>query len=204
MKWFRQGALDRATPQAARVYEDTGNEGATLELQYRHAALVTWRRNEATLTMLARCGGRAAIAVELAERLARLRSEHGGKTGPKDVITLWREALHTDGGGVENQAHRIVLDAIDEEWDENVREDLRNAYVEGVASIDLDAEAVPTLMRWIRERLKADKSTKRMGARASPGVQEMALAQHNGRSAGAATRTVRERTNRRVRHRSCE
>ena len=45
------GALAHAAPDAARVYEATGNEGAALELQYRSAVLVLWRRNRATLRM---------------------------------------------------------------------------------------------------------------------------------------------------------
>ena len=53
------GALAHAIPDGGRVYAATGNEGASLELQYRHAVLVLWRRNPATLRMLACLRGAA-------------------------------------------------------------------------------------------------------------------------------------------------
>ena len=34
------GALAHAVPDGARLYEATGNEGASIELLYRHAVLV--------------------------------------------------------------------------------------------------------------------------------------------------------------------
>ena len=143
-----EGALRDAVPDGARLYEATGNEGASIELQYRRAVLVVWRRNEATLRMLARCGGRRALAVELAER-ANAKSKSRG--GVHEVLELWHTALETDGGGPEPRAHRLVLEAVNigkEEW-------LRGEYVERVARVDLDPVAVPTLTRWIRERLEA-------------------------------------------------
>ena len=79
-----EGARREAAPAGARLYEATGNEGASLELQYRRAVLVVWRRNEATLRMLARCGGRLALAIELAERSRTRRSERTG--GVKDAV----------------------------------------------------------------------------------------------------------------------
>ena len=196
------GALDSATPAGARVYEATGNEGAALELQYRHAVLVTWRRNDATLAMLARCGGRAAIAVELDERLAGLRGEHNRKTRPEDVIALWREAVNTDGGGPEGQAHRIVLDTIDEGCDEGQREDLRNDYVLRVAGIDLDTQAVPKLVSWISERLEANNAMDAWVRALRPACGRCRRDTGDGGCASAAARTVRGRTNPEARHRA--
>ena len=148
-----EGALREAVPDGARVYEVTGNEGASLELQFRRAVLVVWRRNEATLRMLARCGGRLALAVELAERSKVRGTEHRG--GVQKVLELWPEALQTDGGGAEPRAHRLLLDAMVRKAGARREERLRTLYVEKVARVDLDAEAVPTLVRWIRARVQA-------------------------------------------------
>ena len=148
-----EGALREAVPDGARLYEATGNEGASIELQYRRAVLVVWRRNEATLRMLARCGGRLALAVELAERANARGGERRG--GVKEVLELWQTALETDGGGPEPRAHRLVLEAVKEGKEER----LRGEYVERVARVDLDTEAVPTLVRWVRERLEAGEPT---------------------------------------------
>ena len=91
------GALDDASPRVARVYEATGNEGASLELQYRSAVLVFWRRNEAILEMLARCGGRRAIAVEYTRRSPRMRARN--EAYPiESLFNLWKQAHETDGG----------------------------------------------------------------------------------------------------------
>ena len=153
------GALSRATPTGGRVYEATGNEGASLELQYRHAALVVWRRNRATLRMLARCGGRLALAVELAQRTAAERGRDSMEGGIEDVLSLWREALASDGGGPEPDTHRIILDKLQGAGSGPVDgvqgSRLRWRYVEGVAAVDLDAEAAPTLVAWINTALDA-------------------------------------------------
>ena len=170
-----QGALEEAVPDGARLYEATGNEGASLELQYRRAVLVVWRRNEATLRMLARCGGRLALAVELSERSKAKGGERRG--GVKEVLELWQEALETDGGGPEPRAHRLVLDAMRRAKGEGEDERFRQMYVEKVAAIDLDTEAVPTLVRWIRERMQADKPLDRW-------VQALGLTRRTWRSGG--------------------
>ena len=149
-----EGALRDLVPDGARLYEATGNEGAVLELQYRSAVLVTWRRNEGTLRMLARCGGRRALAEELAARSTVSRSVRRG--GVEEVLELWSTALATDGGGPEPRAHRLVLDAIPPmEPHPHVRDWRPGMYVEKVTRVDLDAEAVPTLVGWIRNRLRA-------------------------------------------------
>ena len=149
------GALAQAAPSGARVYEATGNEGASLELQYRHAVLVVWRRNAATLRMLARCGGRLALAVELAQRMET--EEHGCGSEVEEVLALWSEALATDGGGPEPRAHRLVLNTLEEVGRGGVEDRRCGCYVESVAAVDLDAEAVPTLLGWIRDRLDGDE-----------------------------------------------
>ena len=153
------GALDDATPVGARVYEATGNEGASLELQYRHAVLVMWRGNGATLRMLARCGGRLALAVELTGRTTRTRGECSYAQEIESVLALWAEALATDGGAPEPRAHRLVLEAVNAEQDLWGDERLRDHYVKRVAAVDLDEAAVPTLIGWIDERLEAGKPT---------------------------------------------
>ena len=149
------GALEDAAPDGARLYEATGNEGASLELQYRRAVLVLWRRNEATLRMLARCGGRLALAVELSRRSRLPNQDHYQAGGVEEVLELWPEALATDGGGPEPRAHRLVLDAMADPREHDER--LRDRYLKRVARVDLDAEAVPTLVEWLRDRLRDGK-----------------------------------------------
>ena len=146
------GALVHAMPDGARLYEATGNEGALIELQYRHAVLVIWRRNDETLRMLARCGGRLAVARELTHRLAATRYGHLEQV--RSVLTLWKAALATDGAGPVPDAHRLLLDALDALDPRDIRDEgLRERYVIEVASVDLDAAAVPTIVNWIRDRL---------------------------------------------------
>ena len=103
--------------------------------------------------MLARCGGRLALAVELSERSRARGSKRKG--GVHEVLELWHEAFETDGGGPEPRAHRLLLEAMSRGDGEGEDERLRRMYVEKVAAVDLDAEAVPVLVRWFRERLKA-------------------------------------------------
>ena len=91
-------ALDDARPYGARVYEATGNEGASLKLQYRHAVITAWRRNDATLQMFARCGGRLAIAAETAARFALAKKHCSARADVEPALKLWGEAVKTDGG----------------------------------------------------------------------------------------------------------
>ena len=144
-----QGALAQAVPDGTRLYEAAGNEGASLELKYRRAVLVVWRRNEASMRMLARCGGRLAIARELSQRLTA--NKYGHLEEIRTVLDHWRVALETDGGGAEPDAHRLFLGALD-----TSDVDLRQRYVTEIAAVDLDATAVPSLVTWIRERLRND------------------------------------------------
>ena len=141
------GALAHAVPDGARLYEATGNEGASIELQFRHAVLVVWRRNSETLRMLARCGGRLALARELAQRAAV--SRYRPDMEAREVMDLWERALETDAGGPEPRAHRLLLHVVEERNDKRLREH----YVERVARVDLDEGAVPMLTGWIRHRL---------------------------------------------------
>ena len=153
------GALAHAAPTGGRVYEATGNEGASLELQYRHAVLVMWRRDAATLRMLARCGGRLALSVEFAERGADKRGPNSREGDIESVLALWREALSTDGGEPEPRAHRLILEALQREDDGRNGvwwKHLQQLYIDGVAAVDLDAVAVPTLLGWIGESLEKD------------------------------------------------
>ena len=143
-------ALAQATPDGARVYEATGNEGASLELQYRQAIIVLWRRNSQTLRMLARCAGRLGLARELDRRRTHARRESlGSDRDLKRVFSLWREAARTDGGEPAARAHELLLEQI-EACRPAEHEDLRERYVEQVAATDLDAGAVPALVRWLR------------------------------------------------------
>ena len=149
------GALGSESPVGARVYEDTGNEGASVEMQYRRAVLVLWRRNDATLRMLARCGGRLALATEVHERRTRFRETSEARGYLEDALELWNEALECDGGGPAPEAHRTMLALIEQERDPRHRD----VYVEHVAAVDLDAEAAPTIARWIAERIEAKEPT---------------------------------------------
>ena len=56
------------------------------------------------------------------------------------MLALWNQALATDGGGPEPQAHRLVLDAVRGEEAREAGEHLRGLYVEGVAAVDLEAD----------------------------------------------------------------
>ena len=155
------GALAHAVPDGARLYEATGNEGASLELRYRHAVLVLWRRNKATLRMLARCGGRLALAVECTQRDADQRKRYSQEGGLEEVLALWGEGLATDGGGPEPRAHRLVLDLLAEQEQREVDgERVRALYIEAVAAIDLDAEAAPQIAQWLRERFESGEPVK--------------------------------------------
>ena len=149
------GALEGETPLAARVYENTGNEGASVEMQYRRAVLVLWRRNAATLRMLARCGGRLALATEVKKRRTKYAHESEIRGRLADMLALWGDALECDGGGPAPGAHRLVLELIDKE-DSAAH---RDAYIEKVVAIDLDEEAVATIARWVGERLNAETPT---------------------------------------------
>ena len=148
-----EGALESESPVGARVYEDTGNEGASVEMQYRRAVLVLWRRNDATLRMLARCGGRLALATEAHERRTGLRETSEVRGCLEDALELWNEALECDGGGPAPQAHRTMLALIEQERDPRHRD----AYVAHVAAVDLDAEAAPIIERWLEERIEANE-----------------------------------------------
>ena len=150
-----EGAFKTESPVGARVYEDTGNEGASVEMQYRRAVLVLWRRNAATLGMLARSGGRLALATEVNERRTKCRNESEVRGHLEDALALWDAALACDGGGPAPEAHRKVLELIDGEEDPRHRD----AYIEHVAAVDLDADAAPTIARWIAERIDANRPT---------------------------------------------
>lgn len=150
-----EGALESQSPVGARVYENTGNEGASVEMQYRKAVLVLWRRNAATLRMLARCGGRMALATEVRERRTKFREESDVRGHLEDALALWNEALGCDGGEPAPEAHRTMLALIEQEREPRHRD----AYVEHVAAVDLDAEAAPMIARWFAERIEAKEST---------------------------------------------
>ena len=156
-----RGALDDARPRGARVYEATGNEGASLELQYRSAVLVFWRRNHATLEMLARCGGRRAIAVEYTRRNTGKRPRQEAYA-IESLIDLWKRAHRTDGGSPDPFAHTLLIQALRtaEEGDitDRVNDALRDRYVERVAAVDLDVEAVSMVIGWITARLESGKA----------------------------------------------
>ena len=149
-----QGTLDGVKPDGARVYEATGNEGASLELQYRHAVLVMWPRNEATFRMLARCGGRLAIAAEMARRDLVGRDSFKSFYGREEILKLWAEALETDGGGPCPRAHAIMIKAIEAEEHEENCERLQTAYLEHAGAIDLDPESGKIVAEWFERRLE--------------------------------------------------
>ena len=159
------GALDTATPDGARLYEATGNEGASVELQYRRAALVVWRRNEATLRMLAECGGRLAIVREFMRKTGRYGA-HDWHGSIGTLLALWPTARTTDGGDPAPEAHRLLLRALgeaaaprNEEGTPWRRDRDRAHYLEYVAAHDLHPEAVPMLIDWLRYALESERPT---------------------------------------------
>ena len=132
----------------ARVYEATGNEGAILELQYRHAALVVWQPNESALDMLAECGGRAALAGELAT-VRRLGRDYAFNTQLSDVAKRWRRAMTADGGGPAPEAHHTLLAALGE-GEENV-------YAHEIAALDLDEAGAEVVARELRASVERER-----------------------------------------------
>jgi hypothetical protein len=65
------GALDNAAPDAQRLTEATGNEGASFERSYRRAALVMWPRNRSAYVLLQ--GGVRAVMPYLKDIAQRCR-----------------------------------------------------------------------------------------------------------------------------------
>ena len=134
----------------ARVYEATGNEGAILELQYRHAALVVWQPNESALDMLADCGGRTALAGELATVRRLNRNRYAYTTNLSDVAARWSRAMAADGGGPAPEAHRTLLAAL--------REDEEKTYAHEIATIDLDEAGARIVARELRAAVGRERT----------------------------------------------
>ena len=151
-----EGALAQVMPTGARVYEATGNEGASLELQYHCAVIVMWSNGESTLTMLARTGGRRALATEM-KRLAGLEGvkDYGNQWTLRHIFALWGEAMRCDGGNPAPETHESMLAYLKGNNDnETVMTDLRNDYIAKVATIDLVETAAPVIRRWIADKLE--------------------------------------------------
>ena len=193
-------ALASARPSGARVYEATGNEGASLELQYRHGAIVTWRRNLATLKMLARCGGRLALAREWHERRTRKQRSHHDCGTLDDVLSLWRKAHATDGGGESAQAHQLILEAIDAESATHRTGHLQERYIDAVARHDLDSGAAETIRAMDAGSLRRRRADGGMDRRAGRGMHKRLETPTRRRCTGAAARAVRDTRNNAVRH----
>ena len=137
----------------ARVYEATGNEGAILELQYRHAALVVWQPNESALDMLADCGGRTALAGELATVRRLNRKDHAYATSLTDVAERWSRAMAADGGHPAPEAHRTLLAALSEGED--------RTYAHEIATIDLDEAGAQIVARELRATVGQERTDRR-------------------------------------------
>ena len=89
-------ALDHAEPDEKRVHEASGNEGATVERAYRHAALVIWPRR-GTLDILA--GENIDRAVDWVERQVE-RNAVEARDLIARLISVWPvEAPRRDGEG---------------------------------------------------------------------------------------------------------
>ena len=136
----------------ARVYEATGNEGATLELQYRHAALVVWQPNEAALDMLADCGGRTALAGEFATVRKLNRNDYAYATSLSDVAERWSRAMAADGGHPAPEAHRTLLAAL--------REGEEKTYAREIATIDLDEAGARIVARELRATVGRERTNR--------------------------------------------
>ena len=137
----------------ARVYEATGNEGATLELQYRHAALVVWQPNESALDMLADCGGRTALAGEFATVRRLNRNDCAYATSLSDVAERWSRAMAADGGHPAPEAHRTLLAAL--------REGEEKTYAHEIATIDLDEAGARIVARELRATVGRERTDRR-------------------------------------------
>ena len=72
-----RGALDDAEPDERRLEGSTGNAGATLELTYRHAALVVWP-SEKTVDVVAGGGIDGAVSWAAMECARASDAERGG------------------------------------------------------------------------------------------------------------------------------
>ena len=138
------GALRHLAPEAARVYENTGNESASLELQYRHAVLLQWPTTRSALRALAECGGRAAL---LAGILADMADDQRRLSPADDPFADWPAALQADGGAPAPEMHQALAELVEEvgggKW-------LRRSYVSHILPYDLDAAAADTVVRWLR------------------------------------------------------
>lgn len=114
------------------------------------------------------------------QRRANARSGDGQRGDIDDVLTLWNEARTSDGGRPQPQAHRLILEAPGDEERKGRGEHLRERYIESVAAHDLEEEAVPTLVGWIRERALAarNRDGRRRVARHRPEPARRTRADH--------------------------
>ncbi|MEW6304950.1 MAG: 2OG-Fe(II) oxygenase [Verrucomicrobiota bacterium] len=86
------GALDDEKPDAQRLMEASGNEGASFERSYHRAALVLWRRDRYAEVLL-QAGVVAALPL-LKERIEACGAENAPRSAHKDAVALARQMVN--------------------------------------------------------------------------------------------------------------
>jgi hypothetical protein len=98
------GALDDAAPDAQRLTEATGNEGASFERSYRRAALVMWLRNRSADVLL-QGGVRAVMPYlkDIAQRCSLPSASRAERAAARSIAgrlaRAWKREL-TDANGL--------------------------------------------------------------------------------------------------------
>ncbi len=141
-------ALNDEKPDAQRLMEASGNEGATFERSYHRAALVLWRRERYAEVLLQ--AGVAAVLPYLKERLAGISGGDDSPTARAEVTKLaeqmvqtWQATPHPAG------FVRLGTPAKREEMLRQLQElgdaALLEAFIAGVVTRDYDGTENPAL-----------------------------------------------------------
>jgi hypothetical protein len=97
------GALDDAAPDAQRLTEATGNEGASFERSYRRAALVMWLRNRSADVLL-QGGVRAVMPYlkDIAQRCSLPSASRAERAAARSIagrlVRAWKRELADANG----------------------------------------------------------------------------------------------------------
>jgi hypothetical protein len=111
------GALDGEKPDAQRLMEASGNEGASFERSYHRAALVIWRRARHAEVLLQ--AGVAAALPYLQERIAAAQAKGAPATARKEAVALAWRVVNAWKGSPED--HRFREPVAAEKRDEMLR-----------------------------------------------------------------------------------
>jgi hypothetical protein len=85
------GALDDEKPDAQRLMEASGNEGASFERSYHRAALVLWRRERYAEVLLQ--AGMAAVLPLLKEKVEACSAKSAPDAARKEAVSLARQLV---------------------------------------------------------------------------------------------------------------